>query len=73
VTFKGFALANDTFFIFIYYKKCELPQAEIGNTSTSYLNPMIIDGLTLFDFSGVPNSALLFGPQFLSLVVRTSY
>ena len=34
---------------------------------------MIIDGLILFEFSGFPNSPLLFGPQSLSLVGRISY
>ena len=67
VTFNEFALANGI------WKNCKLPQSEIVNVIISYSNPMIIDGLILFEFSGFPNSPLLFGPQSLSLVGRISY
>jgi hypothetical protein len=67
VTFNEFALANGI------WKICKLPQSEIVNVIASSSNPMITDELILFDFSVVPKTPLVFGPQSLPLVGRISY
>jgi serine/threonine protein phosphatase PrpC len=64
---KFLALANGI------WKICKLPQSEIVNVIASSSNPMITDELILFDFSVVPKTPLVFGPQSLPLVGRISY